>query len=157
MTHHNCIALYFDGASRNNPRGPAGCGWSLYRMNQNADDQWIASGHKYLRYNVTSNQAEYYGLNAALNYILNNGLSCNELHIQGDSQLVIKHLTGEFEVRSDRLRPRYNLVKQKLNDIDKRFVYYNHVRRSSNREADALANKAIRIRRNRIYESRTFN
>jgi len=156
MIHHNRLVLYFDGASRKNPRGPAGCGWTLYKMNQNADDQWIASGYKYLGYKVTSNQAEYLGLNAALNYIVRKSITCKELNIRGDSQLVIKHLTGEYEVRNDKLRPRYNLVKHKLNNIDKKVVHYNHVRRSSNREADALANKAIRLRRGGTHESKTF-
>lgn len=59
---------------------------------------------------TTSNQAEYYGLiNGIKNMIeyfkkYNLNLKEVELEIFGDSQLVIKQLTGEYECRDPELR-----------------------------------------------------
>mmetsp|Transcript_20575 Transcript_20575/g.30505 ORF Transcript_20575/g.30505 Transcript_20575/m.30505 type:complete len:81 (+) Transcript_20575:18-260(+) len=76
MANFHRLVIYFDGASRNTPRGPAGAGWELYEMNNHgADGQRIANGSQYLGYNISSNQAEYKGLEAALDSIADKGIS----------------------------------------------------------------------------------
>jgi len=43
MPHYHRLVLYFDGASRHNPRGPAGCGWVLREMDDyGADNRQLA-------------------------------------------------------------------------------------------------------------------
>ena len=142
--HYHRIIVYFDGASRNNPRGPAGCGWSMYEMDDNgADSDFIASGKKYLGYNVSNNQAEYDGLYWALDHIAGCGISCHGLYIRGDSEIVIKQLEGYYQVRSNNIISYYQDVRNKLGEIDYNFIKYTHIDRSRNWDADELANEAI--------------
>lgn len=146
MYYHRLI-IYFDGASRHNPHGPAGCGWSLYEMNDDGADAYrIARGQKYLGYHISNNQAEYSGLEDALDYLICNNISCNGLYIRGDSEVVIKQLEGEYRVNSPNITGYYDSVMDNLSYIDKNFVVYRHVARSRNFEADSLANDAINER-----------
>lgn len=139
------IILYFDGASRNNPRGPAGCGWVLCEMDcDGADGDLIASGNQYLGSEVSNNQAEYEGLYLALCYMYKYNIRCNGLYIRGDSQIVINQLCGVYQVRSYNIIDVYNNVRGMIdNAVDCDFVGYKHIDRSRNSFADELANDAI--------------
>ena len=153
MPHYHRLVIYFDGASRNNPRGPAGCGWNIYFMNNDgADDYQIARGQKYLRYNKSNNQAEYEGLEAALQYMDDNSISCNGLYIRGDSQIVINQLDGIYQVRSSNIKPYYDCVKNLLDRVDYGYVNYKHIDRSRNSQADRLANDAINEERDYLSD-----
>jgi len=103
----------------------------------------VAHGQKYLGYNVSNNQAEYKGLEAALDYLNANRISCNGLYLRGDSEIVLKQLEGTYKVRSRNIIGNYTAVVNRLNQIDKQFVKYTHVERSRNAVADDLANQAI--------------
>ena len=143
MPYYHRIILYFDGASRSNPRGPAGCGWVLYSMNQRgADAEWIAESGDYLGYNVSNNQAEYQGLINGLQYIDEN-IECDGLYIRGDSEIVIRQMDGEYQVNSSNIRPYYNEAIDLLQNLDCQFYYLRHISRDRNWEADQLANQAI--------------
>ena len=144
MAHYHRLIIYFDGASRNNPRGPAGCGWNIYVMNRNgADHNEIAYGYNYLGYNISSNQAEYEGVEAALQYMIDSDTSCNGLYIRGDSQIVINQLDGIYKVRSPNIKGYYSTVKNLIEKVDCNFVNYKHIDRSRNSQADSAANYAI--------------
>jgi ribonuclease HI len=133
------VVLYFDGASRNNPLGPASFGWVLYAMDEHGSDaDRISSGSNYLGYDVTSNQAEYAGLVAGLTYIRDN-IRCDSLYIRGDSQVVINQMTGEYCVRSSNLVSPYKNAKDILEEIDCDDYFFRHINRERNREADQLA------------------
>ena len=144
MRHYHRMVIYFDGASKYNPKGPAGCGWVIYQMNKNGGDcNKIARGRRYLGYNISNNQAEYKGLEAALDYVIESGITCDGLYIRGDSQIVINQLDGLYKVRSPKIVS-YNMAcVLKLQQVNKTFVKYTHVIRNRNRVADALANDAI--------------
>lgn len=138
------IIIYFDGASRSNPHGPAGCGWTIRKMTRyGGDGDYIRRGKKYLGYDVSNNQAEYQGLKGALKYLDDNEISCHGLYIRGDAEIVIKQMEGLYQVRSRNITRHYNAVQKLLNSIDKTFVKYTHIDRSHNYEADGLANRAI--------------
>mmetsp|Transcript_12985 Transcript_12985/g.17848 ORF Transcript_12985/g.17848 Transcript_12985/m.17848 type:complete len:158 (-) Transcript_12985:112-585(-) len=142
--HFHRLIIYFDGASRHNPHGPAGCGWAIYEMDRNgADDGRIAHGQCYLGYDVSNNQAEYQGLSEALEYLETNFISCHGLYIRGDSEIVLKQLDGIYQVHSHNIRDYYDDVVNRLDSIDMTFVKYTHIDRSRNYEADGLANDAI--------------
>ena len=144
MADYHRLIIYFDGASRNNPRGPAGCGWEIYEMDSHgAIGYRIARGSKYLGYNVSNNQAEYEGLEEALQFMIDNGISCHGLYIRGDSLIVIHQLEGIYQVRSGNIIEYYNARMTKLDYIQHTFVTYRHVNRSENCDADELANNAI--------------
>lgn len=152
MRHYHRMVIYFDGASKFNPKGPAGCGWVIYQMNKNGGDcNKIAHGRRYLGYNVSNNQAEYKGLEAALDYVIDSGITCDGLYIRGDSQIVIKQLDGLYKVRSPKIASHYEACVQKLHQVNKTFVKHTYVIRNRNRVADALANEAIVNRSDGIY------
>merc|ERR1712176_1470631 len=100
---------------------------------------FIASGNRYLGYNVSNNQAEYEGLCCALEYLYDNCIECDRLYIRGDSEIVINQLDGYYEVRSPNIIDYYNNVQQLLDLNDYNFVKYTHISRSRNIEADELA------------------
>jgi ribonuclease HI len=143
MPYYNRVVLYFDGASRNNPQGPAAYGWVLHQMNEHgADDGRIASDSQFLGYNVSSNQAEYAGLVAGLSYIRDN-IQCKVLYIRGDSELVVKQMTGDYQVRSRNLLGYYNQSKAILGRIDCGSYSFRHIARYWNWEADRLAKSRL--------------
>jgi len=146
--YYERIIVYFDGASRNNPRGPAGCGWVMYEMDDNgAEGIFIESGKKFLGYNVSNNQAEYQGLYQALEYLKDYDISCYRLYIRGDSEVVLKQLEGIYQVRSNNIINYYNDVVDMLGEIDYTHIKYTHIDRSRNSYADELAIDAIDRRR----------
>ena len=87
--------MYFDGAVNN--RG-AGIGVILI----SPEGEMIPMA-KRLEFEVTNNQAEYeaciFGLEAL------RSVGAGEITVYGDSMLVIKQISNEWEVREDRLRP----------------------------------------------------
>ena len=138
------LVIYFDGASKNNPRGPAGGGWLIYEMDEYGTNSYrIASGQKYFGYNVSNNQAEYRGLDAALEYLIDESISCGELCIRGDSEIVLKQLEGYYRVRSPKMIRLYNQTLDKLSSIQYNSITYEHIDRAKNYEADQNANQAI--------------
>ncbi|CAJ1944593.1 unnamed protein product [Cylindrotheca closterium] len=146
MPYYNRLIIYFDGASKSNPYGPAGFGWTLYEMNRQGNHGMrIANGQGYLGYHITNNQAEYEGLESALAYIKDKDIGCTTLHIRGDSELVIEQISGKYRVRSKNLIDHVKSVKSKLKSLETNFddVKYNRIDRGQNEEADKLANDAI--------------
>ena len=124
--------LYFDGASRGNP-GPSGIGWVIV-----ANGGIVAENGKTIG-EATNNQAEYEALIAGLEAALAAGI--DELVIQGDSELIIKQVTGEYETRNPELRERRVTVHELLHQFDDWEL--RHVPRSVNDRADDLANEAL--------------
>jgi ribonuclease HI len=84
---------------------------------------------------VTNNEAEYEGLIRGLEAAL--GEHVRRILVHSDSELVVGHMTGEFECRSARLAP---LLKRALR-FAARFhaAGIRHVPRARNAAADALA------------------
>lgn len=127
------LILRADGASRGNP-GPAAFGVIL----TNPRGQLVQEFGKVLGV-ATNNEAEYRGLLAGLDAALVHGAT--DLEILLDSELLVAQLSGEFKIRAPNLKPLYAEAKKKL----KRFkhVRLEHVPRSLNSRADALANRAL--------------
>lgn len=96
------VELVFDGGSEGNP----GRGYGSYRLTING----AARPVKRLRFGggVTNNEAEYDTLIAALEEIQakSRDLGRTTLQIRGDSQLVIKQLTGEWRAKDPRMAAR---------------------------------------------------
>jgi ribonuclease HI len=142
MAAYQRVILYFDGACRRNPHGPAGCGWVLHEMdNDGAEGELIETGNDFLGYNVSSNQAEYEGLTQGLIYVRDN-ISCNFLYIRGDPELTILQMEGTYKVRSPNIRPYYDEAMEVLSDVGCNYTF-RHIPRARNWEADQLANAAI--------------
>src|ERR1700753_1247235 len=86
-----------DGGSRGNP-GPASYGVVV----RDAKGEIVAKLKKYIG-RATNNVAEYYGLIAALDYAQAHAIRA--LHIESDSELLVKQMRGQYKVKSEELRP----------------------------------------------------
>ena len=127
------LLAWVDGGARGNP-GPAGWGLLL----QNGDGRALLRAWGYLGH-ATNNVAEYRGLIAALEEALARGAT--ELEVRTDSELIQRQVTGVYKVRQAHLVPLAGSVRQ----LAARLAAFRilHVRREENREADALANRAM--------------
>jgi ribonuclease HI len=122
------LVLYFDGASRGNP-GPASYGvWSPAGL---ADSKRLGT--------TTNNVAEWRGFLAALDLALASG--ARDVEIRADSQLVLRQFSGEYRVKARHLAVFREEARRKARGIERLRVV--HIAREENREADALANRAL--------------
>jgi ribonuclease HI len=122
-----------DGGSRGNP-GPASYGVVV----RDAKGDIVAKLKKYIG-RATNNVAEYYGLIAALDYAQAHAIRA--LHIESDSELLVKQMRGQYKVKSEELRPLFERAKKMSLTFDSFGI--NHVYREQNQDADALANEAL--------------
>ena len=127
------VTAYFDGGSRGNP-GPAG--WGAYIVDGNGAVLAELSGALGV---ATNNVAEYNGLIAALEWAVAQGLT--ELHVKGDSQLLVEQMRGNYRVKNEGLIPLYQKARTLVSRIGK--VSFEHVRREHNKEADRLSNDGM--------------
>ncbi|MFC7155597.1 ribonuclease HI [Halomarina halobia] len=124
--------VYFDGAARGNP-GPAAVGWVVV-----TGDGIAAEGGERIG-RATNNQAEYEALIRALEVAADFGFDTVE--IRGDSQLVVKQVTGAWNTNDPELRERRVRVHELLREFDDWSL--GHVPREINDRADDLANEAL--------------
>lgn len=127
------ITAYCDGGSRGNP-GPAGYGVSI----EDAAGRPVADLSEFLGVK-TNNFAEYSGLLAALEYALGHGHP--RLRVVADSELMVKQMKGQYQVKSPDLRPLWEEAKRRATRLEKFEIQ--HVLRGKNKRADALANQAM--------------
>ncbi|CAJ1958242.1 unnamed protein product [Cylindrotheca closterium] len=127
--------LRFDGGSRGNP-GVAGAGMVIY------DDQGneIWNGWKFHSESATNNVAEYSGLLWGLKCACSS-LGITQLIAEGDSQLIVKQLNGEYRVKDAMLKKYHKACV----DVAGNFEYFEirHIPRAENSRADWLANHAM--------------
>ncbi len=122
------LVLYFDGASRGNP-GPAA--WGVWSPSGLSAAQAVGV--------TTNNVAEWKGFLAALDLALS--VSAREVEIRADSELVLRQFQGTYRVKAPHLRAFLEEALTKARRIPHLTVV--HVPREENREADALANRAL--------------
>ncbi len=125
--------LYTDGAARGNP-GPAGAGAVIV----NPQGHVVAKVGKYLGEN-TNNYAEYMGLILGLKRARAMGIK--ELEVLADSELLVRQLNGEYQVKAENLRPLFEEARQLLAAFPQ--VLLRHVSREENQAADEMSNRAI--------------
>jgi ribonuclease HI len=120
-----------DGGARGNP-GDAGCGVVLEAGGRREE-------HTLFLGTATNNVAEYAALLAALERARSLGLEALVVH--SDSQLLVEQMNGGYKVKAAHLKGLW-LRARTLAAALRRFSIV-HVPREENREADALANRAI--------------
>ena len=122
---------WIDGASRGNP-GESGFG-VVVEHDGGTEEIGGFLGR------TTNNVAEYAGLLAALTWANREG--CEALELFSDSQLLVRQLEGTYKVKAPHLVPIFlQVLKLKRRVPDFAIA---HVPREQNKEADALANRAI--------------
>jgi ribonuclease HI len=129
------LEAYIDGGSRGNP-GEAGIGIHFPGVVRIAEYLGTA----------TNNFAEYSALLTALRYAV--FIRSSELHVYADSELVVRQIQGEYQVRTEAIRPLYQAAQRWIALIPHFSI--SHVRREQNKEADRLANLAMDTRRNTL-------
>jgi len=122
-----------DGASRGNP-GHAAAGVVIER----ADGSVKARGKRYLGV-MTNNQAEYRALILGLRAVARYAPSAVSVYL--DSELVVKQMLGQYQVRDEYLRPLYDEARALARALPR--VSFTHVPRGKNALADQLANEAL--------------
>lgn len=127
------ITAYCDGGSRGNP-GPAGYGVSV----EGPTGQRVGELSEFLGVK-TNNFAEYSALLGALEFALTQGHT--SLKVIADSELMVKQIKGQYQVKSPELRPLYEEAKRRIAKLGKFEIQ--HVLRNKNKRADELANEAM--------------
>lgn len=129
------IKIYSDGASRGNP------GISAIAFIIIAEDGKLLK--KYSKYVGirTNNQAEYQALISGLEAA--SKLTDQEVACYVDSELVVKHLNGEYKVRNPKLKTLWSRV-QELKQEFRRIKFTNVPRTDKHiKHVDELANQAL--------------
>lgn len=136
--------LYFDGGIR---KGQMAYGYLV--VDELDQSEVLKSGNRTCGMG-TSNIAEYRALIAGIKGSLQYGVTI--LHIIGDSQLVIKQLTGAFKANKTELREHRDYVLKLLEEFE--FYTLKWVPRNQNKRADSLVN-AVFERRAQKCEKKT--
>lgn len=129
------LRTYSDGASRGNP-GPAAAAAKI------VDENGVVA-KKFSKFlgRKTNNQAEYEALIEALQ--LARDFTQGYVHCFLDSELVVKQLNGEYQVRN----PRLEVLWLKVRELQQHFqsVSFNHISRTDKnmKEMDRLANRVL--------------
>jgi len=127
------LEVFTDGASRGNP-GPASIG-IVFRMK---DGEALAE-HCETIGRATNNVAEYRAVVAALEHCQR--WQVKRVHLNMDSELIVRQLHGTYRVKSPDLRPLYQQVIFLSKGLEEFRV--RHIKRALNGHADALANRAL--------------
>ena len=127
------LIIYTDGAARGNP-GPAAIGVVIKDTAGNT----VATISRRLT-PTTNNQAEYQAIIGGLEKAVS--LGCRQVNVKSDSELVVNQINGQFKIKNTGLRPLYQKVVQLIGRLEGFSISY--IPREQNRQADALANKAL--------------
>lgn len=139
--------LYFDGGIR---EGVMVYGWLLVDKSlvdlscclSDDNKDVIASGNRTCG-KGTSNISEYRALIAGLQGSLQAGVDI--IHIIGDSQLIIRQVTGVFKVNKPELKRHRDKVLELLEHFEEHTIKW--VPRQQNKRADALVNEVFEKRK----------
>lgn len=129
----NNYRLMFDGGSRGNP-GICGAGAVLYK-----NDKEIWSASEMVSKHNTNNFAEYKALLLGLHKAVE--LNINTLHVQGDSQLILNQVYGNWNVKNETLKQLHSSTIIYNKQIEN--ITFEHIKRKLNTRADELANNAM--------------
>lgn len=125
--------IYFDGSSKGNP-GKGTSGWVILCTATRIG--WAMHRH------CTNNESEYIGLIEALKCVVD-GDRPTSLTILGDSDLIIKQMTGIYNVRHPRLVELHTKAVGLVNNLRQggcNNITFTHVGRRNNVLADYLTN-----------------
>jgi ribonuclease HI len=135
------LVAHIDGGARGNP-GPAGYGVHIEEETPGRQERRpFAELYGYLGV-ATNNIAEYAALLALLEYV--GPLRPGSLRVHSDSELLIRQMEGRYRVKDAKLKVLHAAARRLLAALPG--VSLQHVRREENRDADALANRAMDLR-----------
>lgn len=133
------LTVHFDGSCQPpGSGGVAGWGFVIEGSGFHIEDCGLATAPH--SPHSTNNVAEYSGAIRALEQLRSIGYS-GEVLVEGDSQLVIRQMTGEYEVRAQHLKAYHEWLAQLSQSF--RNIEFRWVPREENTVADALSKRAI--------------
>lgn len=136
-----CCLMRFDGGARNNP-GVAGSGSIILGPGHStAARPVLFKCETYVGPRETNNVAEWTGLVEGLRAAKKLGI--RRLLVEGDSELVLKQLSGIYDVHKPHLRVLYDRATALLASSGFLYVGCRHIYRAENAVADALSNGAM--------------
>lgn len=127
--------IYTDGGARGNP-GPGAAAFII----QSSTGEVLEKAAVYLGV-VTNNQAEYEAVKLALIKLRERFGGNHEVEIRSDSLLVVKQLSGHYKIKNSQLKETVEQIKQLSWQIGQ--IFYQHIRRSANYQADWLVNEVL--------------
>lgn len=127
------VIVNVDGGARGNP-GPA----AVAAVATDAAGLVLGERSLYIG-ETTNNVAEYRAVLLGLE--LASELGATDIEVVGDSELVVKQISGEYRVKHPGLKPLHAEALAALRGFDRWQV--RSVRRESNKRADALVNEAL--------------
>ena len=127
------LTIEFDGGSRGNP-GPAGIGVVVRAQDRTP---LVTLGRFIGR--ATNNVAEYRALITAMQEAKK--LGARKILIRGDSELIVRQMTGVYKVKHPDMKVLYEEAQDLLHEFDA--AKFEHNLRDKNELADKLANLAM--------------
>ena len=130
------LNIHTDGGSRGNP-GPAAVGVVIKESSGKLIHQFGKVIGK-----ATNNIAEYQGVVAALEYLLEQNLKLGAIHFFLDSTLVVNQLSGLWKIKDTNLKGKVIKVRE-LEGALNCPINYTAIPREKNSQADLLVNQAL--------------
>ncbi|MDQ2938923.1 MAG: ribonuclease HI family protein [Actinomycetota bacterium] len=127
------VRVNVDGGARGNP-GPA----AIAAVVQDGNGEVVEERSEAIG-TATNNVAEYRALLLGIERAA--ALGARRLELIGDSELIVRQVTGEYKVKDEALRELHRQVREALDDFEKWSI--RHVRRDENAEADRLVNEEL--------------
>ena len=133
------VVVHFDGSCQP-PAGGGVAGWGFVIEGPGIryEDRGLAT-RPYSPHS-TNNVAEYVGAIRALEHLRSIGYA-GEVIVEGDSQLVVRQMNGEYEVRAEHLKAYHGWLGQLARSFPR--VEFRWVPREENEAADALSKRAV--------------
>lgn len=133
------VTVHFDGACQP-PRGGGVATYGFTVMGEDLDHQESGLAVRPWSESASNNVAEYVAAINALLWLKLRSFRGTVL-LLGDSQLVVRQMQGEYEVRSERLRPYHEHLAQLVREFAE--VRFDWIPREENQRADALSKEAL--------------
>jgi ribonuclease HI len=131
--------VHFDGACERTGRGSiAGFGYTVSGPGLDHEGYGLAVPPFHPR--ATNNVAEYAGAICALEWLVRQGFA-GDVTVRGDSQLVIRQMTGEYRIRAEHLKAYHDRLRQLCEGF--RRVDFAWIPRDQNQRADRLSKQAV--------------
>jgi len=127
------LTVNVDGGARGNP-GPAAIGVVV-----RDEDGTVVEAVGETIGHTTNNVAEYKALLRGIELAAAHGAT--EVHLIGDSQLIVRQVEGRYKVKDEKMKPLHAEAKKALAGFERWSI--EDVRRAQNADADKLVNQAL--------------
>ena len=133
------VLVRFDGSCQP-PGGGGVAGWGFVIEGPGVHFEECGLATRPYSPHSTNNVAEYVGAIRALEQLRSMGYT-GEVIVEGDSQLVVRQMKGEYEVRAEHLKAYHEWLSQLARSFHR--VEFRWIPREENTRADALSKRAV--------------